>query len=291
MNSLDTKSAAIKTPEPIHIISLGAGVQSSTMALMAACGEITPMPKAAIFADTKAEPQSVYTWLDWLEKQLPFPVYRVTEGKGLTERITTIRTNKKTGNIYYSNMIPAYVLNADGSKGLVGRACTFDFKITPINRMVRKLAKIKRGQKTVGVVQWIGISLDEVQRMKESRDPWSKHIWPLIDKGMKRADCLRWMEKHFHRTPPRSACIYCPFRSDHEWRRLKINEPEAFAKAIDVEKKIQAIHKTVTTPGKFIGIPFLHASLKPIGEVDFSTEEERGQGNLFTNECEGTCGV
>ncbi len=35
--------------EPIHIISLGAGVQSSTMALMAAHGKITPMPKCAIF--------------------------------------------------------------------------------------------------------------------------------------------------------------------------------------------------------------------------------------------------
>ena len=40
-----------------HIISLGAGVQSSTMALMAAHGEIGPMPDCAIFADTGAEPQ------------------------------------------------------------------------------------------------------------------------------------------------------------------------------------------------------------------------------------------
>lgn len=30
--------------EPIHILSLGAGVQSSTLALMAAAGEIGPMP-------------------------------------------------------------------------------------------------------------------------------------------------------------------------------------------------------------------------------------------------------
>ena len=41
--------------EPIHILSLGAGVQSSTLALMAAAGEVTPMPVAAIFADTHAE--------------------------------------------------------------------------------------------------------------------------------------------------------------------------------------------------------------------------------------------
>jgi len=48
----------------INVLSLGAGVQSSTMALMAAKGEITPMPDCAIFADTQAEPQSVYdSWI------------------------------------------------------------------------------------------------------------------------------------------------------------------------------------------------------------------------------------
>jgi 3'-phosphoadenosine 5'-phosphosulfate sulfotransferase (PAPS reductase)/FAD synthetase len=65
----------------IHLISLGGGVQSSTMALMAAHGEISPMPKAAIFADTQAEPKSVYTWLDWLKPQLPFPVEALAQGQ------------------------------------------------------------------------------------------------------------------------------------------------------------------------------------------------------------------
>ena len=63
-----------------HYLSLGAGVQSSTLALMYATGELTPMPEAAIFADTQAEPQSVYDWLDWLETQLPYEVHRVSKG-------------------------------------------------------------------------------------------------------------------------------------------------------------------------------------------------------------------
>ena len=54
-----------------NIISLGAGVQSSVMALMAAKGEITPMPDCAIFADTGWEPKRVYEWLDWLEDERP----------------------------------------------------------------------------------------------------------------------------------------------------------------------------------------------------------------------------
>ena len=64
----------------LTVISLGAGVQSSVMALMAAHGEITPMPDCAIFADTQAEPTRVYEWLSWLETQLPFPVHKVTKG-------------------------------------------------------------------------------------------------------------------------------------------------------------------------------------------------------------------
>ncbi len=74
-----------------HVINLGAGVQSSTMALMAKHGEIAPMPDCAIFADTQAESTKLYDWLAWLEKELPFPVYRVTEGN-LTE--ASIRPKK-----------------------------------------------------------------------------------------------------------------------------------------------------------------------------------------------------
>lgn len=62
-----------------RFLSLGAGVQSSTLALMIAHGELEPV-EAAIFADTGWEPRKVYEWLDWLEKQLPFPVHRVQRG-------------------------------------------------------------------------------------------------------------------------------------------------------------------------------------------------------------------
>jgi hypothetical protein len=42
------------------VLSLGAGVQSTTLALMAAHGEVGPMPDCAIFADTCWEPKAVY---------------------------------------------------------------------------------------------------------------------------------------------------------------------------------------------------------------------------------------
>ena len=72
----------------MNIISLGAGVQSSVMALMAARGEIDTMPDCAVFSDTQWEPKKVYEHLNWLEKQLPFPVYRVTNGNLRNDAIT-----------------------------------------------------------------------------------------------------------------------------------------------------------------------------------------------------------
>ena len=79
----------------LHIISLGAGVQSTTMALMAARGEIAPMPNCAIFADTGAEPLAVYRHLDWLEGVLPFPVYRVSAGNLRDEIVGAMSGNNR----------------------------------------------------------------------------------------------------------------------------------------------------------------------------------------------------
>ncbi len=274
--------------EPIHIISLGAGVQSSTMSLMAAAGEITPMPTAAVFADTQAEPKSVYTWLDWLEKQLPFPVHRVTAG-ALQDGALRVRKSKK-GLLYNDVKIPAFTLSSDGKSGVIGqRNCTEDYKIIPILRKLREIAEVPRGCKTVMVVQWIGISLDESLRMKESRNLFMENRWPLIEKRISRSDCVQWMQRRGFPKPPRSACIFCPFHSDHEWNHLKSEEPESFARAAAFESRLQMsrFQENLSMKSRM----FLHAKRVPLGEIDFSTEEERGQLNMFNNECEGMCGV
>jgi hypothetical protein len=269
-----------------HLISLGAGVQSSTMALMAAKGLIEPMPIAAIFADTMAEPSSVYTWLDWLETQLPFPVIRVSAGD-LAKEALKLKT-KEDGTVHARVNIPLHARNPDGSAGrIMHRNCTVEYKIRPIQKEVRRLVGVKRGSKDVQAIQWIGISLDEVTRMKESNVPFIKHRWPLVEMGMRRSDCLVWMEDNHFPMPPRSSCVFCPFHNNNEWRRLKLEEPEEFAKAVAFEKHLQ----TANTSDNFKSTVYCHSSLKPLDEVDFSNAEDRGQLNLFENECEGMCGV
>lgn len=245
------------------------------------------MPSYAIFADTMAEPQSVYRWLDWLENKLPFPLIRVSQGD-LTESVLKMRKTQD-GRLYSKTNIPFFTRNHDGGQGkILHRSCTADYKIIPILRELRKLAGIKRGEKNVKVVQWIGISLDEVIRMKPARDAWVSNRWPLVDMGMKRHDCLLWMHRRGFPRPPRSACVYCPYHNNHDWRRLQSEEPAEFQKAVQFEKDLQSAK---AQSAAFLTTPFLHRSLLPLAEVDFSTDEDRGQLSLFGNECEGMCGV
>lgn len=260
----------------LHAISLGAGVQSSTMALMAKHGEITPMPECAVFADTKAEPRAVYEWLDWLEKQLPFPVHRVSAGS-LTDSALEIRTSRE-GRKYIPTGLPVYVKD-DNRIGIAVRQCTEDFKIVVIQR---KLRELRAGRL---VVQWMGISADEYRRIKPSRQPWKEHRYPLVDAAITRKDCKEWMASHGYPEPPRSACVYCPFHSDGEWRRLKQEDPESFAIAVDFEKRLQPAYEKT----RFRGVPFLHKSGVPLDQCDFG--DSKDQLSLFDNECEGMCGV
>lgn len=269
--------------EPLHIISLGAGVQSSAMALMAAAGEIGPMPHCAIFADTQAEPASVYAWLDWLEKQLPFPVHRVTKGN-LEEASLRVRTSEG-GKNYTKHAIPAFITDG-AANGLMMRQCTADFKIEVI---VREVARIRKGLGKPRVIQWIGISRDEMRRMKAARVSYIENHWPLVMMGIERRHCLEWMERKGFPKPPRSSCRFCPYHSDDEWRRLRDEEPAEFQAACDYEPKLQLAMAQVSN---FRGTPFLHRSLKPLKEVDFDAKPSNGgQGDLFLNECEGMCGV
>src|ERR1044072_3975009 len=135
----------------INILSLGAGVQSTTLALMAARGDL-PMPDCAIFADTGAEPKKVYDHLEWLKSQLPFPVHTVSAGN--------IRDDIMRGKI--NARPPFHILNPNGSKGFTKRQCTQDYKIIPIHKKVRELVGLaarQRSPKTIKVTQRIGISV------------------------------------------------------------------------------------------------------------------------------------
>ena len=266
----------------LNIISLGAGVQSSTMALMAAHGEITPMPDCAIFADTQSEPKAVYEWLNWLEKQLPFPVFRVTQGSLKNE---SLKLQGKGDVKFVRNVIPAFSLDKQGNKGMLLRKCTADFKIAPIKRKQRSVMK-ERGLKHL--YSWIGISTDEAHRMKPSGVRYATNIWPLIDKGMTRGHCLEWMKNKGYPQPPKSACTFCPYHADKQWKEIKDNTPDEFLEVVEFEKEWNEWIKRDGLPSQLRGKIYLHRSCVPLDQVRFDVNQTL---DLFGNECEGMCGI
>lgn len=251
----------------LRVVSLGAGVQSTTMALMAAEGEL-PKPDCAIFADTGWEPKAIYEHLDRLEAVLPFPVHRVTAGN-LRERSLEPRQFAP---------VPWHVAG-----GIGRRECTRQYKLAPIANKLRELLGYQPRQRIpLGLVEcWIGISLDEAMRMRPARFPWQTHRWPLIDKGMRRRDCEAWLAKR-NWTATKSACVGCPYHSNDQWRFIRDTDPEAWADAVFVDEQIR--HERGLQQ-------FMHWSLKPLADADLSTPADWGQGDLFNNECEGMCGV
>lgn len=265
----------------MRVLSLGAGVQSTTLAFMIEKGEVEPVD-CAIFADTQAEPPEVYEWLEYIKSNVSYPIHIVTAGN-LEEDAVKMRVNKKTGEIYWRNMLPTFMLKKGvGGAGIFPRHCTMDYKIVPIKRKIREL--LGKDWRKGRVTQLIGISTDEASRMKDSRVNYITNIWPLIDLQMSRADCIHWMQNNGYPTPPKSACYFCPFHSNVEWSRLKLEMPILFEKAKHFEERLQ---QSAAKCSNTYGVPFLHRSCQPINQAPL----DKGQLELFDMECEGMCGV
>lgn len=258
----------------MRVLSLGAGVQSSTLLLMA-CEGTEPID-AAIFADTQWEPHAVYAHLSWLEQQARtagIPVYRVTGGNLREDALAVGRR---------AASLPFYLVNPDGSDGMLRRQCTGEYKIKQIKSQIRALGATAEQPAR----QLIGISLDECHRMRDSDVRYIRHEYPLIDRGMTRHDCLRWMERHGYPRPPKSACIGCPFHDNAHWRRLRDESPDEWQDAVAFDRAIRHNARTAIS-----GTAYLHRQRVPLDEADIRSAAERGQLDLFGEECAGVCGI
>lgn len=283
-----------------HVISLGAGVQSTALYLMAACGLFTPMPAAAIFADTRWESEQVYKNLEWLESlNTPIPIIRVS-ADDLYANTRDARRPPGNGNTPFTD-IPTFVRNPDGQLAMRNRQCTQNYKIRPIIRQLREVVGRRPGARhdqPPYAVQWMGISLDEWTRSKTARQSWIHNAYPLIEAKMTRHQCAQWFQEHYPRQPlAKSSCVGCPFHSNAEWLRLYRQHPDQMAETIKLDQWLR--HPDRIAMEKKGRPQYLHRSGRPLADI---LEEldlmDRSQLRLpepvaqpFTDECEGYCGI
>lgn len=113
-----TSPASTPDSQPaMRCLSLGAGIQSSAVLLLA-CEGMIPRFDVALFADTGWEPKAVYENLTRLRKhaaQFGIPVRTVSAGN--------IRDDALDPAHRFVSM-PLHVLNPDGSRGLARRQCS-----------------------------------------------------------------------------------------------------------------------------------------------------------------------
>ncbi len=204
----------------LRLLSLGAGVQSTTLALMA-CRGILDDVDGAIFADTGWEPKAVYAQVDRLAVEFEragIPFYRVSKGN---LRADTLDPAARFVSV------PWFIRNPDGGDGMGRRQCTSEYKLAPINRKVRELLGAKapafrhvpRGRVAE---QWIGFSTDEWHRIANRRlNLYTTQRYPLFELGMSRKDCERWLRAAGWGHTAKSACIGCPFHGNAQWRALR----------------------------------------------------------------------
>jgi hypothetical protein len=254
------------------VLNLGAGVQSSVLLLMACSGELEERgwtrPEVAVFADTQDEPADVMEWLPLLRMEAYRAGIPLVEGTAGDLRQDVM--DAASGARKRASNPPVFVRDAKGGKQMIPRGCTRDYKIRVIRGELRRLGY---GEKRP-VVSYLGLTTDEVQRMKPSDVAWQTIDWPLIHMGMSRHDCELWLERHGYPPAPKSACRMCPMRSNAGWRKMKEERPEDFAKAVEVDRAIRT-----GLPG-LKGEAFLHDSLTPLELVDFRNAEDHGQLQL-----------
>jgi 3'-phosphoadenosine 5'-phosphosulfate sulfotransferase (PAPS reductase)/FAD synthetase len=280
-------------PEPLlRVLNLGAGTQSTAVALMHLDGTLPPID-AAIFADTGWEPREVYDHLSKLRARFAearVPLVEVSADRNI--RDATLDPTQSAASI------PAFVEN-DGRAMMLPRQCTREWKVDPVRRGTLELVRQRLGidaptwasvPRDVYVEHVFGISRDEAVRARTPRDWRIINYYPLLELGWNRHETISYLTR-LGWDAPRSACIGCPFHSDDEWRRLRDERPDEWADAVQFDRQLRTASKFAQGGSATRGQVYLHRSLLPLAEVDLSTAEDHGQASLFGGECEGMCGV
>jgi hypothetical protein len=249
----------------LRVLSLGWGVQSWTLAAMAALGEIEPID-VAVHADTTHEASGTYAhaekWTPWLQEH------------GV--KVVTVRPkNTKLQAGRAGTIIPAFT-----NIGQVRRECTKEWKISPIRRYIRTLFPDRPRPNAVQL--FMGISWDEALRMKDSNVKYITHKYPLVDRRIRRTDCIQWLEQNNLDVPPKSSCVFCPYRNRTSWQELKRNGGWDWEQAVIADKEIRNL---AARHGISL---YLHPYRKPLAEA-ISIPEDLGAKKLGFGDGDPTC--
>jgi hypothetical protein len=227
--------------------SYGGGTQSIAILLLIEQGKL-PKPATVVMADTGREGSQTWEYH-----------YRYVEPimDSLDIKLEIAGHELAGHDLYNGNRI---LLPAFTEKGKGMTFCSSEWKAKVIRSYFRSIGYGTRKP----VITWIGISVDEMGRMKPSGKKWQELYWTLVlDVGITREECRKLILDYGLPEPPKSSCWMCPYRSDSQWLNLKQSYPDDWASAVNLDAKIRK---------DSYGSLFLHESRVPLGEVVFGDD-------------------
>ena len=277
------------------VVSFGGGVQSTALAILYLEGRL-PRPDLFMFSDTGDEPHFVYShvekWKAIIEAEgMEFMIVRHPEAPLSQHVLSRIESDRK-GISYPPLYVERQQEHRTGRMPL-WRGCTKTFKSRMLDKMTKEWygKKELRGWKGDPVItKVLGISYDEMQRMRTSQVNWYEFSYPLIDLKITRADCHAIIKRAGYPEAPRSACTFCPFHNDEHWRWMRDNHPDVFEEAAVFDDKLRELWHDKGGYGGLKSMPTVHKSGRPLREAPID-DEQTDLFNPFDQECAGICGV
>lgn len=254
----------------LRAISHGGGVQTSALCLMAARGDVGPMPDVAIMADTGGERGAVYDYVEWLRTQVPFPILLVRR-PGLTLSELAIEVAQGRLDRKGSSLPPWFTLSEKGERGMMPKHCSGTFKRDVVLTEQRRLLGFGPGERIRApdgplVECWMGISKDEIWRVQSNRQRYVHNRYPLVEANMTRQDCIKWLQERQYPVPPKSSCVFCPYRTNAQWRHLKAEDPAGWDEAVRVDHAIREGSSSDDAKA------FVHRQCVPLDQADLNDE-------------------
>ena len=241
----DERTTNLESKDAKIVWSSGGGIQSTAIAVLIWQGRL-PKPDFAFMADVGFESERTIRYIDSVVKPRLREVgleFNLVDSSNYVD----VQLVDDKGNCN----IPAFRRNADGSVDRLSTRCNGTWKQTVLRKWLRERGVEK-------CVDWVGISTDESRRAhKNTGLKWIQNAYPLIEMGLSRKDCVQNIKDAGWPMPLRSSCVICPLRTKFEWLRLKVDCPEDFERACDIEREIQRV-----APGIF-----LTPQCRPLREV------------------------
>lgn len=262
-----------------RVLSLGVGVQSSFLALAMTdkyrIDKVYNKLKGAvvIFADTGSEkPKTMDYWANVVEPELKasdIEYYVVKSDEG--ELLDYYRRNDKIPFRRY-------------------RGCTDMFKLQPIRNKLKELWPDYHRDHPVEMI--LGITTDEITRVKDSRVKYIKNIFTLVDLDYSRDSLYGYYEEWGLEPPVKSGCYCCPFARPSEIVEFGREYPKLIELVIDMEENaIAKNYKQKGPTGYKMQLLNGKYTVKQLIEAD---KEQTGLDEWWSDfdeddECEGAC--